>query len=208
MQAYCTGEAVEVEEVQLDGKQKSEKAKQSRVRSETVRWEQCECEAGVHLCHSPPNASLVQAGSLYCIVTEYAPGGELLGYVRSFKEERLTESQARPFVRQLVSALNYMHERGVVHRDLKMENILLDEAKKTLKIIGKLICLHIVSVIISPLPQTDCFENIFCLLPSQLNLVFPSFLMICGNMEGKFTIPQKVHSFVIGYWKCTSGKFG
>lgn len=77
----------------------------------------------------------LKANSLYCLVTEYAGGGEMLSFLRMHKDNRLTETQAWPFVRQLISALCYLHERGVVHRDLKMENIMLDEKKKNLKLV-------------------------------------------------------------------------
>jgi serine/threonine protein kinase len=58
----------------------------------------------------------LQATTLYCLVTEYASGGELLAHIKSQDGSRLTETAARPFVRQLVSALNYLHGRNVVHR--------------------------------------------------------------------------------------------
>ncbi|XP_068680841.1 serine/threonine-protein kinase par-1-like isoform X2 [Montipora foliosa] len=73
--------------------------------------------------------------SFYCIVTEFVAGGELLSYLRSQYDSKLSESQARPIMRQLISALYHMHEQGIVHRDLKMENILLDESKKNIKIV-------------------------------------------------------------------------
>ena len=58
----------------------------------------------------------LQATSLYCCVLEYCAGGELLAFIKSSKDCRLGESAARPFIRQLISALHYLHERGVVHR--------------------------------------------------------------------------------------------
>uniref|UniRef100_W5K337 non-specific serine/threonine protein kinase n=1 Tax=Astyanax mexicanus TaxID=7994 RepID=W5K337_ASTMX len=59
------------------------------------------------------------------MVMEYASGGELYEYIQS--RQRLTEEEARYFFRQITSAVLYCHTNGVVHRDLKLENILLDQ---------------------------------------------------------------------------------
>ncbi|XP_060555823.1 uncharacterized protein LOC132716543 isoform X3 [Ruditapes philippinarum] len=77
----------------------------------------------------------LKATTLYCLVLEYASGGDLLAFIKNQKEGRLLENKARPFFRQLVSAIHFLHERGVAHRDLKMENILLDGKHKNLKVI-------------------------------------------------------------------------
>ncbi|KAL9410725.1 hypothetical protein AB3S75_044492 [Citrus x aurantiifolia] len=57
------------------------------------------------------------------LVMEYAAGGELFGKLR---RGRLTESAARRYFQQLVSALHFCHQNGVAHRDLKPQNLLLD----------------------------------------------------------------------------------
>uniref|UniRef100_A0A671NRB3 non-specific serine/threonine protein kinase n=1 Tax=Sinocyclocheilus anshuiensis TaxID=1608454 RepID=A0A671NRB3_9TELE len=59
------------------------------------------------------------------IVMEYASKGELYDYMS--ERRRLSERETRHFFRQIVSAVHYCHKNRVVHRDLKLENILLDD---------------------------------------------------------------------------------
>ncbi|XP_013071403.2 serine/threonine-protein kinase par-1-like isoform X2 [Biomphalaria glabrata] len=77
----------------------------------------------------------LKATTLHCLVMEYASGGELQAFIKLQKDFRLSEDRGRPYIRQLVSALHYLHERGVAHRDLKMENIMLDTPKKNIKMV-------------------------------------------------------------------------
>lgn len=60
-----------------------------------------------------------------CFVMEYANGGELFFHLsreRSFSEER-----TRFYGAEIVSALGYLHDQGIIYRDLKLENLLLDK---------------------------------------------------------------------------------
>ncbi|XP_029362595.1 NUAK family SNF1-like kinase 1 [Echeneis naucrates] len=59
------------------------------------------------------------------IVMEFASRGELYDYIQD--RRRLPEAEARSIFRQITSAVHYCHKNGVVHRDLKLENILLDQ---------------------------------------------------------------------------------
>ncbi|XP_045025839.1 serine/threonine-protein kinase par-1 isoform X3 [Daphnia magna] len=65
------------------------------------------------------------------LVMEYAAGGELYDYLSQRKV--LNETEARRVFRQVASAVYYCHKHNICHRDLKLENILLDE-NKTAKI--------------------------------------------------------------------------
>ncbi|XP_022601406.1 NUAK family SNF1-like kinase 2 [Seriola dumerili] len=58
------------------------------------------------------------------IVMEYASRGDLYDY--TCDKRHISEREARHFFRQIVSAVHYCHQNGIVHRDLKLENILLD----------------------------------------------------------------------------------
>jgi len=57
------------------------------------------------------------------IVMELMKGGEL--YEEIVRRKSFTEKDASHIMKQLISALAYLHERGIVHRDLKLENLLL-----------------------------------------------------------------------------------
>lgn len=57
-------------------------------------------------------------------VMEYLEGGELLEFVK--QKKRLSEPLARTFFKQLVEAMTYCHRKKMIHRDLKLENILLE----------------------------------------------------------------------------------
>lgn len=69
----------------------------------------------------------------FCMALEF--GGEnLCDFVRSQKRGRLDEITARSIGRQLTSAVKHIHEHGIVHRDIKLENIMVDGESKRVKI--------------------------------------------------------------------------
>ncbi len=66
---------------------------------------------------------------------EYAGGGELLERITEGKIFK--EKQIALYMHKLLSAVNHMHQKGVVHRDLKLENIMFSskDADAELKIV-------------------------------------------------------------------------
>jgi serine/threonine protein kinase len=55
---------------------------------------------------------------------ELCPGGDLQSYVR--KRRKLTDIQCKFIFKQIIEAIQYLHRNLIVHRDIKLENILLD----------------------------------------------------------------------------------
>ncbi|XP_074326436.1 serine/threonine-protein kinase SAPK3-like [Apium graveolens] len=62
--------------------------------------------------------------SQLAIVMEYAAGGEL--FARICSAGRFSEDEARFFFQQLISGVSFCHSMEICHRDLKLENTLLD----------------------------------------------------------------------------------
>lgn len=69
------------------------------------------------------------------LVTELCSGTSLFHYTKKLPDQRMPEDTCRVVFRQLMLAVGFMHSKGVVHRDLKLDNILIDAATKKIKII-------------------------------------------------------------------------
>ncbi|KAJ9453004.1 RAC family serine/threonine-protein kinase-like protein [Diplonema papillatum] len=68
-----------------------------------------------------------QSSTKLYFVLDYLPGGDLYYYTEQFDGGRLDEPTARFYAACIYSALQFLHESGIVYRDLKPENVLLDE---------------------------------------------------------------------------------
>ncbi|CAJ1356374.1 unnamed protein product [Effrenium voratum] len=66
------------------------------------------------------------------LIMEYAPGGELFDYI--VEHGRAEEKDACRFLHQILAGVERVHQTNVVHRDMKPENLLLDE-RECIKIV-------------------------------------------------------------------------
>lgn len=65
-----------------------------------------------------------QTGEKLYFVMDFLNGGELFYHLR--REQRFTEERAKFYAAEILLALECLHENGVIYRDLKPENVLLD----------------------------------------------------------------------------------
>ena len=65
--------------------------------------------------------------NMLCFVQEYIPGGNLRYLLTHTKEHKFNEIISKFFIAGVIEAIDYLHKNGIVYRDLKLENILLDK---------------------------------------------------------------------------------
>ncbi|XP_057679540.1 hormonally up-regulated neu tumor-associated kinase homolog [Corythoichthys intestinalis] len=86
-------------------------------------------EAYIHQMIRHPNVVVLletlETENSYYMVLELCAGGDLMD--RICDRKRLPEKEVRRYTRQILSAVAHLHQHGIVHRDLKIENFLLDE---------------------------------------------------------------------------------
>lgn len=125
-------------------------------------WEACHSETGVkvavkvfdqgsgdvrqaareaHVLSRVPHPNILQVfevieSSLHAqMVCEHIDGESLRAFAQRMPQRRLDPGLARRLYRQVVRGISYCHDRLVIHRDVKLENLLLDRGGKRVKIV-------------------------------------------------------------------------
>ena len=68
------------------------------------------------------------------LLMDYMDGGDLFDAIKAEKTNYMNEDKARRYFQQIISAVNYLHNKNIIHRDLKPENILIDKKNQGIKI--------------------------------------------------------------------------
>ena len=99
------------------------------IKSAQAQAEYIQMELSILRTLSHPNIVVLRgheamaADDQHAIFFEVCEGGDLFAYVR--RSGLLSEAEARPCFAQIVAAVAYLHEQGIAHRDIKLENVLL-----------------------------------------------------------------------------------
>lgn len=70
---------------------------------------------------------VVETNNHLNIVMEYLPGVSLGSYLKAQPNGKICEKNCKKIFKFLVKALHYMHSMNIAHRDIKLENIILDK---------------------------------------------------------------------------------
>ncbi|NLT49006.1 MAG: serine/threonine protein kinase, partial [Clostridiales bacterium] len=86
-----------------------------------------EAQVSAHLEHSNivPVYELDQVDGLNYIVMKYMPGGSLIDLLR--RQGHLDLEETLPYFENMCAGVQFAHKNGVIHRDLKPNNLLIDE---------------------------------------------------------------------------------
>jgi MAP/microtubule affinity-regulating kinase/serine/threonine-protein kinase NIM1 len=70
---------------------------------------------------------VVETNNHLNIIMEYLPGISLGVSLKQQPNQKFTENNCKSIIKELAHSLKYLHERNIAHRDIKLENVILDE---------------------------------------------------------------------------------
>ena len=77
--------------------------------------------------------SIIETEKQILLITEYIKGQELFQYI--LLKKKLSEEEACYYFNQIVSGIEYLHKLKIAHRDIKSENLIIEQNTKLIKII-------------------------------------------------------------------------
>ena len=64
------------------------------------------------------------------LIMELVEGISLLNYIKSKPNKRIEENECKEIFSQIIKGIYYCHENNIYHRDIKLENLIIDETKR------------------------------------------------------------------------------
>jgi len=106
---------------------------------------------------------------VYCIIFEYVPSINFLQYITHHKPSLLDKIHC---FKQILNGVSYMHNIGIAHMDLKLENIMIDTIKKQVKIIdlGESKVFHDTLHITEIIPKKGIYGSIPYIAPEEFDI--------------------------------------
>lgn len=81
-----------------------------------------------------------ETSDFHYLVFQYVKGGDMFSWFEKIGFAPRTESTSRNMIVQVLDCLNYLHSKNIAHRDLKLENILIDPQTEKLTVIDFGLC--------------------------------------------------------------------
>ncbi|HRI05007.1 MAG TPA: serine/threonine protein kinase [Pyrinomonadaceae bacterium] len=129
------------------------------------------------------------------LVLEYLSGGDLQAFVR---KQQIPLQQALGFIEQICAGLGHAHEKGIIHRDIKPQNLLLTADRSTVKIAD----FGVARVNLSDSPITRVGTNIYA--PPEHS---PMFAGQTGNLEySRLTPAADIYSLAKSAYTLITGE--
>ena len=69
--------------------------------------------------------NFIETKNFFILILDYCPSGELFGLMKNHRN--MTEKEAKFYFLETILAIQYMHNKNIIYRDIKPENILLDQ---------------------------------------------------------------------------------
>lgn len=110
---------------------------------------------------------------------ELVTGVSLLSYIKSKPNKKVNENECKVIFKQIMIAINYLHDHNIYHRDIKLENILIDINKTKIKIID---------FGFSCLAPKNKLLNFFCGTPSYMSPEIINKINYCGYTPDLWSI--------------------
>ena len=124
------------------------------------------------------------------IIMEYVGGPSLYTYLKSQPNKRLDEQEAKRIFKQITEALQYCHKKCITHRDIKLENLLMDEEKN----------IKLIDFGFSTCMPNDKKTKMFCGTPSYMAPEIVLKKEYCGPPADIWALGVLLFALLCGYF--------